>query len=55
MSDGPATYLAPGKAEELAARCQADDEDGWQYKAEHGPKWSRVAVYDPEGHKLGYL
>ena len=44
--------LAPAKAEVLAAKLQASDEDGWTYTAVHDPKGtglSYIAIFDEDG------
>ncbi len=50
------TYMKSEKAEAMAKELQADDSEGWTYKAKRlGDDWAVVEVYDSEGFKLGTL
>ena len=58
-----ATLMTPSKASDLAAKLNAEDEDGWRYRAgwliletqaQHNRSWG-VEVRDEEGTFLGYL
>jgi len=52
------TFLTRAKADELAARLNAEDDEGWTYKAKHcpiGTGWSYVEAYDEDGFLVGPL
>ncbi len=50
-------YMHYLTAIEIAGILSRDDDDGWQYKVEINgtDKMARIAVFDGEGNKLGYL
>lgn len=54
-----AAILPLGIAEFTAARLNADaadDPEGWYYEAEHmAADVARIAIYDEDGKKVGYL
>ena len=46
------TFLTRAKADELAAKLNAEDDEGWSYKAKHcpyGTGWSYIEAYDEDG------
>lgn len=52
------TFLTRAKADELAARLNAEDDEGWSYKAKHcpyGTGWSYIEAYDEDGVLFGPL
>lgn len=52
------TFLTPAKADELAAKLNAEDDEGWRYAAKHCPRgtgWSVVEAYDEDGILVGAL
>jgi len=52
------TLLSADKANCLADELNADDADGWTYKAHHpadGRGYSKVAAYDETGEFVSFL
>lgn len=60
MSSLGASYslYPPDSAEQMAARLNAEEEDGWRYAAKHDPSGnglSFVEVIDEDGNIVGNL
>ena len=52
------TFLTPAKADELVAKLNAEDEEGWLYTAKHDPLgtgWSFIQAYDEDGILVGAI
>ena len=52
------TFLTPAKADELAAKLNAEDDEGWLYTAKHDPLgtgWSVIQAYDEDCILVGAL
>lgn len=62
---GPETLRSPAKTDEMVTLLNheeklvveqgGDPQWSYTYRADHGPQWSRIAVFDVEGFMLGYL
>jgi hypothetical protein len=56
ISDTPATlHSSQERAQDIADRCNRDDEDGWRYAVEQRGRWFAIVVFDETDQRLGGL